>query len=88
MGISRSVEVIQIRLREHRVLLHVDLKPVPAQQLSHLPDATIEIVNLHHYLLNPGPVSIFNAGEYLELTFLDIDLQQIDLLHALIANHF
>ena len=58
-----------------------------AQQLCHSPDAIVEIVNLHHDLIDLRPVILVNAGEDLELSFLDVNLQKIDFCHALVVHN-
>ncbi len=46
-----------------------------------------DVVDLGHHLADLGPVVSRDPAEHLELAFLDVDLEQVDPLHRLAANH-
>jgi hypothetical protein len=77
-GIDRT----QRRVPQDFVLLDHHVEALPPQQTDHLFQPPVFVVDLHHHLPDPVPVLGFNPLEDQPFTFLDIDLQQVDLFDA------
>ena len=84
-GMDR-VDAVQPTAGQGRVLVHPNRVSVPSQQRRNPGQTLVDVVNFHDQLLDLRPIVARDAFQYLQLTFLDVNLQQIDLLDPVLTQ--
>src|SRR3989442_5676592 len=79
------VHVTQVGLSQQRVLLDEDFKAVPLEQGRNRLQVS-PLIYLDDQLPNPGPITGRESAQDIQLALLDIDLQQVDTVDALLGD--
>ena len=79
------VHVTQVGLSQQRVLLDEDFKAVPFEQGRNRLQV-FPLIHLDDHLSNFWPIPGVQAPQDIQLTLLDIDLQQVDTVDALFGD--
>src|SRR2546430_16809569 len=79
------VHVAQVSLSQQRVLLDEDFKAVPLEQGRNRLQV-FPLIHLDDHLSNSWPIAGREPPQDIQLTLLDIDLQQVDTVDALFGD--
>src|SRR5438034_3623054 len=85
-GSASSKKVVKGRPFQMLLLLTHHSETMAPKECRHSCQVVIQVMRFHYDLFDPGPVGLFNTGEYVKLAFLDIDFQKINSLDVVLAN--
>src|SRR5262245_36111257 len=87
-GEPRCIDVIigPGSLFKRPVMFDGDIETIAFEQMSHLIEAAIYVMQFKYDLIDLIPIILADSGEHIELTLLHVNLQQINPLNTILSD--